>query len=58
MGKREAYQEKTEAQLKELDAQIELFKAQVQKADADVKLEYNRQLASLDTKREILVTKL
>ncbi len=58
MGKREAYQEKTEAQFQELDAQIELCKAEVQKADADVKREYNRQLASLDTKSEILVTRL
>jgi hypothetical protein len=58
LGKKEAYQEKTEAQLQELDAQIQLLRAQADKAEADVKLEYNKQLASLTTKQEIAREKL
>lgn len=50
MGRREAYQQKMEAQLKEWAATIELLKAKADKAQAEAKIEYYRELELLRSK--------
>lgn len=58
MAKKEDYQEKTEAQLKELEAQIEILRAKADQATAEAKFECYAQLALLDTKREVVRVRL
>jgi hypothetical protein len=53
-----AYQEKLEAQLKDWDADIEKFKAKTQKAKADTKDKYQKDLKALQTKRKTAGDKL
>lgn len=58
MAKKEDYQEKTEAQLKELEAQIEILRAKAHQATAEAKPRCYAQLALLDTKREVAQVRL
>lgn len=52
MDTKEAYQERVEAQLKELDARIDLLEAQADKAKAEAKVEYAQQIESLRSRRD------
>ena len=56
--KRKAYEEKLDAQLKEWSAQIALLKARAAKAGAEVKIEYNKTIESLQLKQEKARAKL
>jgi hypothetical protein len=47
MDERQAYREKTEAQLKELGARIQVWEAKAEQAKADAKLEYGRTMKDL-----------
>ena len=55
MGKKEAYIEKLEAQLREWSSKIDELKARADKAKADVKLEYEKQIGELRTKQETVL---
>jgi uncharacterized phage infection (PIP) family protein YhgE len=50
MDERQAYVEKMDAQLKQWKAKADKLRAQAQESTADVKLQYARQLAELETK--------
>jgi len=56
--KRKAYEEKLEAQFEEWNAQIALLKAKADKAKADAKIEYYKNIESLERKQEIAGTRL
>ena len=56
--KRKAYEEKLEAQLREWSAQIALFKARADKGQAEVKIEYNKTIETLQHKQDEARTKL
>lgn len=58
MGMREAYQEKMEAQLKEWGAELEKLTARADKAKAEAKIEYYKQIEALRTKQETVRAKL
>ncbi len=58
MGKKEAYEKKIEAQLKEWKIDIDKMKAKADKADAEAKLEYYKQIEDLRTKQEAAQKKL
>jgi hypothetical protein len=58
MGVKEAYHEKMDAQLKTWGADIEQLKAKAAMAKADVKVEYEKQLAQLRAKHGDAHTKL
>ena len=47
MKKRKAFEEKLDAQLKEWDAQITLLKAKADKGKAELKIEYNKTIETL-----------
>jgi len=57
-GKRKAYEEKLDAQLKEWSAQIELLKAKADNARADAKVEYFKTIDALQRKQNEAKTKL
>jgi hypothetical protein len=52
MDTKKAYQEKAEAQLEEMKAQIGLMEAKAARAKAEAKVEYSEQLAELAQKRK------
>ena len=52
MERKELYQEKMEAQLREWRAKIDELKAKAQHASADAKLQYEQQLATLRPRLE------
>ncbi len=58
MTNKEAYQEKINAQLKQWQAELAKLKAQADEAKADAKIEYNRQIEDLATKRKNVEQKL
>jgi chromosome segregation ATPase len=58
MTKKEAYEKKLEAQLKEWKTDIDKMKAKADKADAEAKLEYYKQIEDLRTKQEAVQKKL
>jgi len=58
MEKKETYQEKMEAQLKEWTAKLEELKAKAQQASADVKIQYQEQIETLRTKFDATQAKL
>ena len=58
MAKKDDYQEKVEARLKELDAQIDVLRAKADKATAETKLECYTQLVPVNTKREVARVRL
>ena len=55
--KRKAYEEKFDAQLGELSAQIVLLKAKADKAKAEVKIEYYKTIENLQGKQDAARTK-
>ncbi len=57
-GKRKAYEEKLDAQLKEWNAQITLLKAKADTAKAEAKVEYYAKSEALQHKRDTAGTKL
>jgi hypothetical protein len=58
MSKKEAYEKKLEAQLQEWKTDIDKMKAKADKADAEAKLEYYKQIEELRTKQEAAQKKL
>ncbi len=58
MSKKEEYQKKMEAQLKEWGAEIELLKAKTEKEGADLKIKYLEQINQLQQKQEQLKGKM
>ena len=58
MGKREAYEQKLEAQLKEWKIDIDKMKAKADKSDAQARLEYYKKIEELRTKQEAAQKKL
>ncbi|MCA1784543.1 MAG: coiled coil domain-containing protein [Desulfotignum sp.] len=58
MSKKEAYEKKLEAQLQEWKTDIDKMKAKADKADAEAKLEYYKQIEDLRTKQEAAQKKL
>ena len=56
--KRKAYEEKLEAQFEEWNAQIALLKAKADKAKADAKIEYYKNIEALQHKQEAAGKKL
>lgn len=54
MSEKEAYQEKLKAQLKEWQARIDILQAKAEKANAEVKLKYYRQVDDLRVKRDLI----
>jgi multidrug resistance efflux pump len=52
MNMKEAYQKKLQAQLAEWSAEIDLLKAKAHSAEADVRLEYYKQIEELQSMRE------
>jgi hypothetical protein len=58
MGTKDAYQEKLDARLKEFSIELEKLKAKASVMNADVRLQYERQLAELQSKREHADVKL
>jgi uncharacterized coiled-coil DUF342 family protein len=58
MGKKEEYQAKIEAQLKEWGGKLEELKARAAKAGAEAKVELNKQIESLKAKQEAAQKKL
>jgi len=52
MSTKEAYIEKLQAQLNEWSAKTEVLKARAKGAAADVKIEYNKKIEELESKKE------
>jgi multidrug resistance efflux pump len=52
MTEREAYREKANARLEELQARIDLLQAKAKQAKADAKLEYERQMKDLRAQQD------
>ena len=57
-GKRKAYEEKLDAQLKEYNAQIALLKAKAENARADAKIDYYKTIDALEHKKDEAKNKL
>ena len=57
-GKRKAYEEKLEAQLKEWSVEIELLKAKAANAKADAKIEYFKTIDAVQRKQNDAAAKL
>ena len=58
MGMKEAYEKKIEAQLNEWKTDIDKMKAKADKADAEAKLAYYKQIEELRTRQEVAQKKL
>ena len=58
MSMKQAYQEKLQARLDEWSAEIEKLEAKVSEAQADSKIEYEKQLRELREHRDAAETKL
>ncbi len=58
MADKDAFREKLEAQLKEWNARIDLLKAKAEKAKAEAKIEYSKDIENLKAKRDALRGKL
>jgi hypothetical protein len=56
--KRKAYEEKLEAQFEEWNAQIAMLKAKADNAKADAKIEYYKNIESLERKQEVAGNRL
>jgi TolA-binding protein len=52
MTTRDTFQEKTEAQLKALDARIQLLEAKAEQLEAEAKIEFEKQIKDLRDRRE------
>jgi hypothetical protein len=55
---REAYQEQVKAQIKELEARIDLLKTKAERAKADAKVEYHQRIDELNGQRKAVQSKL
>lgn len=55
---KQAYQEKLQAQLSEIEAQINVWRAKVEQAEADAKLESQKHLENLEQRRDDIRAKL
>jgi hypothetical protein len=53
MGKKEEYMEKMEAQLEQLNAQVNRFIARGKEAKADMKIEYYKAAEELEAKQKV-----
>jgi small-conductance mechanosensitive channel len=51
---RDAYRQKCEAELKELDARLDLLESRAEKAEAEAKIGYSEQIYELREKRDNL----
>jgi archaellum component FlaC len=58
MNKKEAYEQKIQAQVDEWNAEILKLKAQAAKARADMQISYNSQIEELQQKKESVSEKL
>lgn len=58
MGMKETYEEKLQAQLDEWGADIDKLKAKADSAEADVQLEYYKQIEELRSMQETAANKL
>ncbi|MDW7646068.1 MAG: coiled coil domain-containing protein [Desulfuromonadales bacterium] len=58
MSKKEAYEQKLQAQLDEWDAEIKKLKAKADKAGADAQIEYHKQIEELQSMRKSAADKL
>lgn len=58
MSMKEAYQKKLEAQLDEWSAEIDKLNVKADKAQADAKLEYYKQIEELRSMQEVASSKL
>ena len=58
MGLKESYQEKLEAQLKEWSAKVKELQAKAEGAKADVKIEMQNHIKTLQEKQEVAQQKL
>ncbi len=56
--KRKAYEEKLDAQFEEWNAQIALLKTKADKAKADMKIKYYKNIEVLERKQEVAGTRL
>jgi len=56
--KRKAYEEKLDAQFEEWNAQIALLKAKADKAKADMKIKYYKNIEAVERKQEVAGTRL
>ncbi len=55
MDLRDDYQRKVQAQLNQWSAEINLLKAKAQNAEADVKINYQKKLEELKSKKDVVV---
>jgi len=58
MTTQEAYKKKMAAQLKELDAQINLYEAKLENVGADIKIKHTENIQALRAKRQAVNEKL
>ena len=58
MNKKQAYEEKLQAQLKEWSAQIDLLKARAENAEAESKVRYSETIEKLQSKKAFAEQKL
>lgn len=58
MSMKEAYEQKLQAQLDEWGAEIDKLKAKADSAEADVQLEYYKQIEQLQSMKDTAVDKL
>ncbi|HEX9776876.1 MAG TPA: coiled coil domain-containing protein [Geopsychrobacteraceae bacterium] len=58
MSKKQAYEEKLEAQLDEWNAKINVLKAKAEKVEAEAKIEYHEMIETLKTKQAAAKNKL
>lgn len=58
MSTKQAYEQKLEAQLKQWRADLDKLEAKADEAQADAKIEYQRQISSLKSKRSDLKQRL
>ncbi len=54
MERREAYQQKIEAQFREWDAKLDVLEATADKAKAEARIEYQKKIEELKAKKEEL----
>lgn len=58
MSKKEAFESKMDAQLREWNAEIEKLKARADRARADTKIEYYNRIEDLEARRQAARSKL
>ena len=58
MDTKKLYEEKMDAQIKQLDARIDLLKATVEETKADVKINLQKRIEDLEDKREEAISRL